>query len=339
MIRTVMTHPGASSSQSRRARRSLGDHARWMGFIAPYGAFCIALVSHGFQASGYAGAVYAACVATCALPFWRAFCGRPVFAFYGLVLRRYRKKQGLGAFEREEDGVAEFAEALAEHAPAFTRELVAFVQATCGNGDEYAMTTTTMNGASDSRQPSEKMRDAGWSAIPLHDATLDAPNKLAAKCFPSTSAVVSSIGGFNGKIWVLGPGAGGSSSAAGRMTTGLADGYWRAHVVLARDSGLHGKAAGVRAADETRELELGSVHIVNDYHSSAFWNVSRDAGVVLLSFDVVRPEYEFCRAALVDSRARLTRAFGATSDEYDGDASFVAYLWRCFSLTLISNLS
>jgi uncharacterized heparinase superfamily protein len=56
-------------------------------------------------------------------------------------------------------------------------------------------------------------------------------------------------------------------------------------------------------------LELGSVHIVNDYHSSAFWNVSRDAGVVLLSFDVVRPEYEFCRAALVDSRARLTRAF------------------------------
>jgi hypothetical protein len=141
-----------------------------MGFIAPYGAFCIALVSHGFQASGYAGAVYAACVATCALPFWRAFCGRPVFAFYGLVLRRYRKKQGLGAFEREEDGVAAFAEALAEHAPAFTRELVAFVQATCGNGDEDVM--TTMNGASDSRQPSEKMRDAGWSAIPLHDATL-----------------------------------------------------------------------------------------------------------------------------------------------------------------------
>ena len=27
------------------------------------------------------------------------------------------------------------------------------------------------------------------------------------------------------------------------------------------------------------------MHIVNDFHPSAFWNVSRDSGVVLLSFD------------------------------------------------------
>jgi hypothetical protein len=110
-------------------------------------------------------------------------------------------------------------------------------------------------------------------------------------------------------------------------------------VVLARDAGLHGKAAGLRSGDETRALELGSVHIVNDYHPSAFWNVSRDAGVVLLSFDVARPELDSCRAALVESRARLTRAFGATSEEYEGDVTFMAYLWRAFSLTLISNLS
>jgi len=173
----------------------------------------------------------------------------------------------------------------------------------------------------------------------LHDETLDAPNRLAKRCFPSTSAAVASVGGFNGKIWLLSPGAGGASSITGRVTSGLSDGYWRVHVVLARDAGLHGKAAGLRSGDDTRPLDLGSVHIVNDFHPSAFWNVSRDAGLVLLSFDVATPQHESCRAALVETRARLTRAFGATSDEYGGDANLIAYMWRVFSLTLISNLS
>lgn len=173
----------------------------------------------------------------------------------------------------------------------------------------------------------------------MHDETLDAASRLAMRCFPNATAAMSSVGGFNGKIWVLRPGAGGATSVTGRVTTGLSDGYWRAHVVLARDAGLHGKAAGLRSGDETRELEMGSIHIVNDFHPSAFWNVSRDAGLVLLSFDVATPEYESCRSALVETRARLTRAFGATSDDYGAESNLIAYMWRVFSLTLISNLS
>ena len=323
-----------------RQRRALGDHARWVAFIAPYGALCATLVSHGFQKLRHAGVVYAlvACVLT--LPFWRAWCGRPVFAFYGLALRRYWRKCEIGAFEEEEKSAA-VAEALRDNAPAFTRELAAFVRGVCESRESDERGDGAVAGAvdSDARQPSEKMRDAGWVSIPLHDATLDSPSRLAAKCFPSTSSVVASVGGFNGKVWVLRPGAGGASSATGRVTTGLSDGYWRAHVVLARDAGLHGKAAGLRSGDETRALELGSVHIVNDFHPSAFWNVSRDSGVVLLSFDVVRPEREKCRAAIVETRARLTRAFGNTAEEYSGDVNFIAYVWRVFSLTFLSNLS
>jgi hypothetical protein len=182
------------------------------------------------------------------------------------------------------------------------------------------------------------MRDGGWASIALHDATLDSPNRLAARCFPNTIRAMSALGGFNGKIWVLGPGAGGATSATSRVATGLADGYWRVHVVLVRDAGLHGKAAGLKAGDETRALDLGSVHIVNDFHPRAFWNVSRDSGAILLSFDVVRPEHASCRAALVDARARLTQAFGAARSA-DDEANVIAYLWRTFSLTLLCNLS
>ena len=113
-----------------RPRRALGDHARWVAFIAPYGALCATLVSHGFQKLRHAGVVYAlvACVLT--LPFWRAWCGRPVFAFYGLALRRYWRKCEIGAFEEEEKSAA-VAEALRDNAPAFTRELAAFVRGVC----------------------------------------------------------------------------------------------------------------------------------------------------------------------------------------------------------------
>ena len=38
---------------------ALGDHARWVAFIAPYGALCATLVSHGFQKLRHAGVVYA----------------------------------------------------------------------------------------------------------------------------------------------------------------------------------------------------------------------------------------------------------------------------------------
>jgi len=322
------------AARRRPRTRALGDHARWMAFAAPYGALVLTLSARGYERKGHIGTACALCVSALVLPYWRAWCGRPVFAFYGLALGRYRRKRGDGAFERET--TATFAEAVRDNAPAFARELASFVRGACEGKGELS---GVGGDVADARQPSEKMRDAGWGTIPLHDATLDAPSRLAARCFPSTSAVVASVGGFNGKIWVLSPGAGGASSATGRVTTGLSDGYWRAHVVLARDAGLHGKAAGLRSGDETRALEVGSVHVVNDYHPSAFWNVSRDAGVVLLSFDVARPELESCRAALVESRARLTRAFGATSEEYNGDVTFMAYLWRAFSLTLISNLS
>jgi hypothetical protein len=326
-------------ARTRSRTATLGDRARYVGFLAPYVAFVAHIVRVGFELDQRRGAALACAVALGALPFWRAFCGRPVFAFYGLVLRRYRRKRGFAAFERVDDGstASRCAKALRESAPMFTKELASFVNAVCVAGGN-TNSSTSGDGREDARQPSEKMRDGGWSFIALHDATLDAPNRLAARCFPNTIRAMSALGGFNGKIWVLGPGAGGAESATSRVATGLADGYWRVHVVLARDAGLHGKSAGLKAGDETRALDLGSVHIVNDFHPRAFWNVSRDSGAVLLSFDVVRPENASCRAALVDARARLTQAFGAARSA-DDEASIVAYLWRTFSLTLLCNLS
>ena len=320
----------------RRAHRALGDRARWLAFAAPLAGALATCARMGFRARGTGGAALGCVTCALALPFWRALCGRPTFAFYGLALRRYRARAGGGAFEDEGGRAATLAEAMRDAAAALSRELAAFVRNACEGVDGGGGRGGRLG---EERQPSEKLRDAGWGTIPLHDETLDAPSRLATRCFPSASAAVASVGGFNGKIWVLSPGAGGASSVTGRVTSGLSDGYWRVHVVLARDAGLHGKAAGLRSGDDTRSLELGSVHIVNDFHPNAFWNVSRDSGLVLLSFDVATPEHESCRAALVETRARLTRAFGATSDDYGGDANLIAYVWRVFSLTLISNLS
>lgn len=311
----------------------MGERCGWLAFAAPAIALATTMMRHGWRRNGFVGATLATLACAMALPFWRALRGRPVFAFYGIALRRYRRRTGTRAFEEATGRAATLTEALRDAAPALAKELASFVRNVCegveGGGE----------GKMGDRQPSERLRDAGWGWIPLHDETLDAASRLAMRCFPNATAAMSSVGGFNGKIWVLRPGAGGAASVTGRVTTGLSDGYWRAHVVLARDAGLHGKAAGLRSGDETRELEMGSIHIVNDFHPSAFWNVSRDAGLVLLSFDVATPEYESCRSALVETRARLTRAFGATSDDYGAESNLIAYMWRVFSLTLISNLS
>ena len=179
------------AARRRPRTRALGDHARWMAFAAPYGALVLTLSARGYELKGHIGTAWALCVSALVLPYWRAWCGRPVFAFYGLALGRYRRKRGDGAFERET--TATFAEAVRDNAPAFARELASFVRGACEGKGELS---GVGGDVADARQPSEKMRDAGWGTIPLHDATLDAPSRLAARCFPSTSAVVASVGGF-----------------------------------------------------------------------------------------------------------------------------------------------
>ena len=293
------------------------------------------------RALGVVGVVEAAFVSVAALPFWRALCRRPAFQPLAALLRRFHAKRRLHPFEEtREDDTRGDGEPLGfrldwrvgfeKRVPDAQAELAAFVaEHARGDAPREASETTRV------RDPASRLVASGFRVFPLCDETLVAPNAAAARHFPATCAAVRAAGGFGARLWVLSP----ETNHAGARTRGVSDGYWRAHVVLARDAGLHGKAAGLRSGDETRALEVGSVHVVNDYHPSAFWNVSRDAGVVLLSFDVARPELDSCRAALVESRARLTRAFGATSEEYNGDVTFMAYLWRAFSLTLISNLS
>jgi len=334
-MRMTRTRERTAHIANIRCRATIGDYARYVAFVAPaLGAFAKALASARARL-GREGIVVACACAICALPFWRAFCGRPVFGFYGAVLRRYRGKMRAEAFEGEGEGSSAEAigKAMRASSRALSEEVRAFVDARWREVNALGEGEVEGEG-----ETSEKMRASGWETIALHDGTLETANRLAARCFPQAIRAMSVVGGFNGKIWVLWPGAEGSAGATGRVTTGLADGYWRVHVVLARDAGLHGKAAGLKAGDETRELDVGSVHIVNDFHPRAFWNVSRNSGVVLLSFDVVRPEHTFCRAAFVDARARLTRAFGAARSA-DDEANVMAYLWRTFSLTLWCNLS
>ena len=42
-------------------------------------------------------------------------------------------------------------------------------------------------------------RDAGWVSFRCTMRRSIPPSRLAAKCFPSTSSVVASVGGFNGE--------------------------------------------------------------------------------------------------------------------------------------------
>ena len=84
------------AARRRPRTRALGDHARWMAFAAPYGALVLTLSARGYERKGHIGTACALCVSALVLPYWRAWCGRPVFAFYGLALGRYRRKRGDG---------------------------------------------------------------------------------------------------------------------------------------------------------------------------------------------------------------------------------------------------
>lgn len=183
------------------------------------------------------------------------------------------------------------------------------------------------------------MWDVGWGMISLYDATFDASSRLAARCFLSMFVVVVLVGGFNGKIWVLSFGVGGVLSVMGCVMMGFSDGYWRAYVVLVRDAGLYGKVVGLCLGDEMCVFEVGFVYVVNDYYLSVFWNVFRDVGVVLFSFDVARLEFDFCRAVFVELCVRFICVFGVMLEEYNGDVIFMVYLWCVFLFILISNFS
>jgi hypothetical protein len=84
----------------------------------------------------------------------------------------------------------------------------------------------------------------------------------------------------------------------------------------------------------------GVVHVVNDFHRRCVYNRNGEGGggAVVLSFDVVRPEYVSCRSSLIRHRGQMLRVLGTM--DTGGGASWVAWrhLWRSFSLSLLSNL-
>ena len=69
-------------------------------------------------------------------------------------------------------------------------------------------------------------------------------------------------------------------------------------------------------------------------HRRCFYNRNPESGggVVVLSFDVIRPEHVSCRSSVIRHRSLMLRAF----EGQQGGAW--RHLWRSFSLSLLSNL-
>ena len=160
------------------------------------------------------------------------------------------------------------------------------------------------------------------------------------------------------RLWVLSPGTNRARLAG--FSRGVSDGYWRVHVALdadeadaedveeasaARDAAVSAPpsrvatlsaCAGIRAGDETRGLEIGRAIVVNDGSFARAWfhDASSRAGVgaaVVLTFDVMRPEYAACRASYVRHKARLVREAG---ERNAGERT-----WRSLALAALGNLS
>ena len=203
-----------------------------------------------------------------------------------------------------------------------------------------------------------RLASSGFRVFSLCDETLAEPNAAAARHFPATCAAVCAAGGFGARLWVLSPGTNRARLAG--FSRGVSDGYWRVHVALdadeadaedveeasaARDAAVSAPpsrvatlsaCAGIRAGDETRGLEIGRAIVVNDGSFARAWfhDASSRAGVgaaVVLTFDVMRPEYAACRASYVRHKARLVREAG---ERNAGERT-----WRSLALAALGNLS
>lgn len=179
---------------------------------------------------------------------------------------------------------------------------------------------------------------------------------MAARHFSETLAVVAAAGGFQPTLWTLSRDDPATRTSA-RPTTGTSDGYWRTHVILAADESPASdgegyavdadtlrESAGVWVEGETRAVEVGRVLVVNDhlrrrwYHRGTIeGSAGKDqregssVGAVVLTFDVMRPEYAACRASYVRHKARLVREAG---ERNAGERT-----WRSLALAALGNLS
>lgn len=224
------------------------------------------------------------------------------------------------------------------------------------------------------RRLSQRMLRAGWSTVPLCDESVERPNAMAMRHFPRTLAAVAAVGGFHARLWVLAP-----DKLPPRLVAGVSDGYWRVHAVIATDDddddegdrdeagvgagktggdghtavsgsggggggGFGGRdAVGIQVGDDRRGMmEKGAVRVVNDFHRRFFYNRNPEGGgcAVVLSFDVIRPEYASCRSSIIQHRSRVLQALGAGGGSGGGgEGGAWRHLWRSFSLSLLSNLS
>ena len=219
------------------------------------------------------------------------------------------------------------------------------------------------------RLSSQRLLATGSDIVPLCDDTLERPTAVAALHFPRTVAAVASVGGFHAKLWRLAP-----DKSPPRPVCGLSDGYWRVHVVVSVDedevdrstaggeedtltaasAGLGGRKGGgagigIHVNGEDRSMnKAGAVYVVNDFHPRFFYNSYPDGGggAVVLSFDVVRPEYASSRSSLLQHRTAVLRVFRGSGTEGgtgDGNVGGGGGMWRqlctSFSLSLLSNLT